>query len=115
MEQVEHPKQARVVRECAARIASGEALYAVAPDLNARGVPATRHAGRMTYTCHVCGQAVQPDAEGKVRLEGITPADSKAWVWGPVPLHEDCRVSLTTPYDDQIGDGYVATWQRMTA
>lgn len=40
--QVEHPEQAPVVRECAARIANGEALYAVAANLNARGVPAPR-------------------------------------------------------------------------
>ncbi len=70
---------------------------------------------RMTYTCHVCRQTVQPDAEGKVRLEGITQGDSLAWVWGPVSVHEDCRLRLTTPYDDRLGVGYVATWERMTA
>lgn len=40
--QHEHPEQAPIVRECAERIASGEALYAVAADLNAREVPAPR-------------------------------------------------------------------------
>ena len=67
------------------------------------------------YTCHVCSQTVHPDDEGTVRLEGITPDDSKVWVWGPVPVHEDCRLDLTTPYDDRVGNGYTATWQRMTA
>jgi len=69
----------------------------------------------MDYTCHVCSQPIEPDSEGKVRLEGITPEDSRAWVWGPVTVHEDCRLRLTTPYDDRIGAGYAATRQRMTA
>lgn len=69
----------------------------------------------MDYTCHVCTRAVEPDPEGKVRLEGVTPDDSKAWVWGPVPVHEDCRLRFKTPFDDRLGAGYTATWQRMTA
>ena len=40
--QVEQPEQAAVVREVARRVSRGEALYAVAADLNARGVPGPR-------------------------------------------------------------------------
>ena len=35
--------------------------------------------------------------------------------WGPQTVHEDCRLRLTTPHDDQLGDGYIRTWQKMTA
>lgn len=38
--QVEHAEQALIVRECARRVAGGEPLYAIAADLNDRGVPA---------------------------------------------------------------------------
>jgi hypothetical protein len=32
-------------------------------------------------------------------------------------VHEDCRLRLQTPYDDQVGteDGYIRTWQRVIA
>jgi hypothetical protein len=70
----------------------------------------------MRYECHVCGAEVAPDARGKIRLEGITHESApKAWVWGPVPVHEDCRLKLSTPYHDQISTGYISTWQKMTA
>ena len=37
-------------------------------------------------------------------LEGVThPSAPKAWVWAPVPVHEDCHLRLQTPYDDQVG------------
>jgi len=52
-----------------------------------------------------------------IRLEGVTHTSApKAWVWGPVPVHEDCRLRLKTPYDDRVGiDGYIRTWQKMMA
>lgn len=31
---------------------------------------------------------------------------------GPVPVHEDCRLTLHTPYDDQVGFDYIRTWHR---
>jgi hypothetical protein len=69
------------------------------------------------YVCEVCGERIQPDHQGKIRLEGVTHANArKAWLWGPVPVHEDCRLRLRTPYDDQVGvEGYIRTWQKMTA
>jgi hypothetical protein len=68
----------------------------------------------MRYVCAVCSKEVEPDLRGEVRLEGITEAPKgKAWVWGPVPVHEDCRLELATPYDDS--DEYVHTWQMMRA
>jgi hypothetical protein len=69
------------------------------------------------YVCEVCGERIQPDHQGKIRLEGVTHANArKAWLWGPAPVHEDCRLRLRTPYDDQVGvEGYIRTWQKMTA
>ena len=68
----------------------------------------------MNYQCQVCGDVVSPDQEGKIRFEGVTEAPKgKAWVWGPVVVHDGCRLQLVTPFDDRIGDGYVATWQRL--
>ena len=70
----------------------------------------------MEYTCAVCDKGIEPDAKGKVRLEGVTHSSApKAWVWGPVPVHEDCRLTLQTPYDDRVGTEYIRTWQKMTA
>ncbi len=42
--QVVHVEQAAVIREAARRVMAGEALYAVANDLNERGIPAPRGA-----------------------------------------------------------------------
>jgi hypothetical protein len=65
----------------------------------------------MEYVCEVCERAVSPDDHGKIRLEGVTHERApKAWVWGPVPVHDECRLDLQTPYDDQIGAGYISTW-----
>ncbi len=64
----------------------------------------------MEYVCAVCDERIEPD-DSKV-LEGVTRQSApKAWVWGPVPVHEDCRLRLQTPYDDQVGteDGYIRT------
>lgn len=40
LRQVLHEEQAPIVQECARRVLSGESLYAISQDLNARGVPA---------------------------------------------------------------------------
>lgn len=70
----------------------------------------------MDWTCHVCLRPIPPDARGQVRVEGITEQPKgMAWVWGPVPVHEACRTQLHTPFDDKVGDGYCATWQKMKA
>ena len=70
----------------------------------------------MKYVCAVCDRHIEPDPQGKVRLEGVTHRKApKAWVWGPVPVHEDCRLTLQTPYDGEVGIDYVRTWQKMTA
>jgi len=61
------------------------------------------------FNCEVCGNPIEPNAVGRIRLEGVTHDSApKAWVWGPVAVHEDCRVLLKTPYDDQLGKGYAA-------
>jgi hypothetical protein len=70
----------------------------------------------MTHICHVCNETITPDADGRIRVEGITEgANRKAWVWGPVTVHDACRLRLVTPYDDRLGNGYTATWETMQA
>jgi hypothetical protein len=71
----------------------------------------------MEYICAVCDKPIEPDTQGKIRLEGVTRKSApNAWVWGPVTVHEDCRLRLETRYDDQVGvNGYIRTWQKMTA
>lgn len=65
-------------------------------------------------TCYVCNQPIEPDGRGRIRIEGITPlGDRRAWGWGPVPVHEPCRLDLVTPLDDRIGVDMVATWDRV--
>lgn len=80
-------------------------------------MPRSHTFGRMDHVCEVCKEHVAPDRRGKVRVEGVTHRSApKAWVWGPVPCHPDCRLKMSTPYDDQIGSGdYQLTWQDMTA
>ncbi len=64
--------------------------------------------------CHVCHGEMAPDSVGKILWSGVTEAPKgKAWVWGPVPVHEACRLDLETPYDDRIGDGFILTWERV--
>ena len=68
----------------------------------------------MIHYCYVCKQVIEPDAQGMIRVEGVTELPrGKAWVWGPEPVHEDCRLDLKTPYDDR--DGFKHTWQKMKA
>lgn len=70
----------------------------------------------MEYVREVCKERIYPNASRKIRLEGVTHASApKAWVWGPVTVHEECRLYLRSPYEDQIGDGYIATWEMMNA
>lgn len=54
-------------------------------------------------TCFVCGLQIEPDAEGRVRYEGTVWPDSQEWAWGPVPVHDACRMSV--PVAD-VGDPY---------
>jgi hypothetical protein len=68
----------------------------------------------MDLSCHVYGEQVAPGDDGKIRLEGIPHIDTpKAWVWGPVVIHDNCRLRLKTPFDDQLGEAYMALWERM--
>lgn len=64
----------------------------------------------MTYDCEICGKPIEPNADGKIRVEGIThQAPPRPWAWGPVPVHEECRLLVKTPYDDQLGEAFQAT------
>ncbi len=81
-------------------------------------MPKGKYPTTMEYTCEVCKKAISPDAHGKIRLEGVTHVGApKAWVWGPVAAHEECRVHLRTPIEDEIGADwvYISTWQMMSA
>lgn len=70
----------------------------------------------MKYTCAVCRGTILPNDSGKVRLEGVTESPrGKAWVWGPVPVHENCRLDLATPFDEGVGDRYIRTSDFLTA
>lgn len=73
---------------------------------------------RVEYTCYVCGQQIDPSQEegGRIHQEGVTEGPrGMAWVWGPKTVHEQCRLDLSTPFDDEIGDGrYVSTSDKLT-
>lgn len=58
----------------------------------------------MVYTCYVCQRTVERDANGGIdsKASPICPR-GKAWVWGPEPVHDECRTQMRTPYDDQAG------------
>lgn len=66
--------------------------------------------------CYVCSRSVAPGRDGKVQREGITTERPPGgWVWGPVVVHDDCRLELTTPLDDLVGDGqFVSTGERVS-
>lgn len=70
----------------------------------------------MIPNCYVCDKPLQLDKLGRVRLEGVTVGSGKGpWVFGPVLVHDPCRLELKTPYDERVGDGrYMATWQLLT-
>lgn len=99
------------------------------PLLREKGSPVSQARAQFGYESHridshehgredvVCSESIQPDSRGKVRLEGVTHSSApKAWIWGPVPYHDECRTKLQTPYDDLVGRGeHILTWQKMTA
>lgn len=68
----------------------------------------------LEHRCHVCSRAIDPDDRGEVRFEGITQTTAaRPWVWGPVAVHEQCRLDLKTPFDDKVGDGFESTWSKL--
>jgi hypothetical protein len=50
--------------------------------------------------CHVCGRLVASDVRGEVQHEAVARREDKHVVWGPVVVHDDCRLDVVTPYDD---------------
>jgi hypothetical protein len=49
-----------------------------------------------------------------ISREGVTKQPrGQNWVWGPEPIHEECRLNLKTPFDDQ--DGYIRTGEKIQA
>jgi hypothetical protein len=69
----------------------------------------------MDWNYHICHKPVVPGFDRMVQLEGISHVDTpKAWVWGPGIVHDDCRLRLTTPFDDKVGQDYMALSERMT-
>ncbi len=93
--QVVHDEQAAVIREAARRVMSGEALYAVANDLNERGVPAPRGARwdptQIRRLCVSPTYIAKRTHKGQVVAEGTWPAilDERT--------HYACVTRLTDP------------------
>jgi hypothetical protein len=69
------------------------------------------------YECFVCKRPIERLTTGlpddRVHMEGVSEEGTRNWVWGPVTVHYDCRLQLTTPYDDRIGLGFVAASDAM--
>jgi hypothetical protein len=82
-----------------------------------RSVPVRGYHPIMQYTCYVCGRHIDPSQEedGSIHQEGITEGPrGMAWVGGPVTVHEQCRLDLRTPFDEEIGGGrFVSTWDKL--
>jgi len=93
--QFPHPEQAEVVRECAARVARGEALYAVAADLNARAVPAPR-SGQWDPT-QVRRLCVNPSYIAKRTHRGVVVGDANWPALLEAETHFACVARLTDP------------------
>lgn len=65
--------------------------------------------------CHVCSRPIRAGRDGLIQFEGVTDAKTNMWLWGPVPVHDPCRLVLKTPYDTSIGNGkYLPAWERRT-
>jgi hypothetical protein len=54
--------------------------------------------------CHVCPDPITTDV---VRFESVETDDGRC-VWGPVAVHEQCRLLIRTPFDGRLGAGFVA-------
>jgi hypothetical protein len=49
-----------------------------------------------------------------MQCEGISRIGKpEAWVWGPVVVHDECRLDVKTPFDEKGGLDYVAAWERV--
>lgn len=88
LRQVEKPEQATIVREVAERVAAGESTFAIARDLQRRGVPTPGQAGKQLWTQEAINRlATNPgyvglrvhrgEVIGKAGWEGIL--DEKTW------------------------------------
>lgn len=65
----------------------------------------------MDRICVVCNNPID---EAQIRLEGVTVSSDDAnrpWLWGPLTVHEDCRIRLRTPWEPFLGNGYMSTWE----
>ena len=68
----------------------------------------------MIHYCYFCKQSIAPDAQGMISREGVTEqSKGQNWVWGPEPVHEECRLNLKTPFDDR--EGYIHTGEKIRA
>lgn len=61
---------------------------------------------------NLCAVCLEEITTPTVRMEGVErdEAAGGGYVWGPVPVHEACRVHVRTPYDDRLGAGFVSTY-----
>lgn len=62
--------------------------------------------------CHVCAQPIDV---AFVAVEVVELEPVRVPVWGPVPAHERCELSVVTPFDDRFGSSYVRRARRFDA
>ncbi|MDF3309806.1 recombinase family protein [Rhodococcus sp. T2V] len=67
VKRVPHPEQAPIVREIARRMLAGEAMYAIATDLNRRGVPTAR-AAKQGWTASVISHMIRRPVYAGLRV-----------------------------------------------
>lgn len=68
----------------------------------------------MDTSCYVCHEPVAPGRDGQMQCEGIYRLGKpEAWVWGPVVVHDECRLDVKTPFDEKVGLDYMAAWERV--
>jgi hypothetical protein len=65
----------------------------------------------MDRLCTICEN---PITGPKIRLEGVTASSDdpdRPWLWGPLTVHDNCRLDIRSPWEPFIGNGYMLTWE----
>ena len=94
IEQVPHEEQAPIVREIAKRAASGQSIYAIAQDLNQRGVPGPTGKGWLKDV--IPDLVTKPTYIGKRQHQGQVIGDAE---WKPI-LDEEIYYACVKLFSD---------------